>query len=85
MRAQEQVETRKEFEDRLERQSDEADAGAYDHVFAEMIDDLVNQLPEGYVFENSRIVRLDPSLPDHVYVTSKVNGLPSGQVRIPAL
>ena len=79
------TETREEFEARLIRQSEDADAGAYDHIFDAMLDDLISSLPEGYGFENGRIVRLDPSLPDHVYVEAKANGIPTGrQVRLVA-
>ena len=78
-RADAGTETREEFEERLVRQSAAADAGEYDYIFAEMVEDLVNQLPDGYVLENGRIIRSDPNLPDHVYVESKVDGVPSGR------
>lgn len=74
------IETRQEFEARLMRQSDEADAGAFDDHFAEMIRDLISQLPKGYVFENGQIVRIDSSLPDHVFVETKINKEPSGRI-----
>ena len=46
---------------------------------------LERQLPDGYMLDgSSRIVRLDPNLPDHVYVTAEIDGMPSGRVRIPA-
>lgn len=81
----ERSETTEEFEARLRRQQEEVDAGAYDDVLADHIHYLENQLPDGYILdETSRIVRLDSSLPDHVYVTSVINGVPSGRVRVPA-
>ena len=85
MTARERSETTEEFEARLQRQQEEVEAGAYDDVLADHIRYLENQLPDGYILdETSRIVRLDPSLPDHVYVISEINGVPSGRVRIPA-
>lgn len=81
----EHSETREEFEARLQRQAEEAEAGAYDDVLAEQLRYLLSQLPDGYILDDtSRIVRLDPDLPDHIYVTSMINGVPSGRVRIPA-
>ena len=78
-------ETTDEFEARLRRQQEEVEAEAYDDVLADHIEYLESRLPDGYILdETSRIVRLDPSLPDHVYVTSEINGVPSGRVRIPA-
>ena len=35
-------ETREEFEARLLRQSDEADAGAYDHIFERTLNDMIS-------------------------------------------
>ena len=78
-RADAGTETREEFEERLIRQSAAADAGEYGSIFAEMVEDLVNHLPDGYVLEDGRIIRSDSSLPDHVYVESKVDGVLSGQ------
>lgn len=61
------------------------EVGAYDDVLADHVHYLESQLPDGYILdEASRIVRLDPSLRDHVYVTSEINGVPSGRVTIPA-
>ena len=80
------TETREEFEARLLRQSDEADAGAYDHIFERMLNDMINRLPDGYTYEDGRIVRTDPNLPDHCYVEAKVNGVLAGRlVRLAAL
>ena len=67
-------ETREQFEARLLRQSDEADAGAYDHIFGPMIDDLFSQMPDGYIIVEGSFFRLDPDLPDHFYVESRVTG-----------
>ncbi len=67
------------------KQAEAAEAGAYDDVLAEQLLYLLSQLPDGYILdETSRIVRLDPDLPDHIYVTSMINGVPSGRVRVPA-
>ena len=64
-------ETTEEFEARLQRQQEDVEAGAYDDVLAGHIRYLESQLPDGYVLDDSsRIVRLDPRLPDHVHVTS---------------
>lgn len=85
MTTRERSETTGEFEARLRRQQKEVEAGAYDDVLAENVRYLECQLPDGYVLDDtSRIVRLDPRLPDHVYVTAEINGAPSGRVRIPA-
>ena len=46
-RSDTRTETREEFEARLLRQSDEADAGAYDHLAARGLDYLISQLPDG--------------------------------------
>ena len=86
MTTTERSETTEEFEARLQRQAEDVEAGAYDDVLAEQLLYLLSQLPDGYILDDtSRIVRLDPDLPDHVYVTSMINGVPSGRVRIPAL
>ena len=54
-------------------------------MLAEQLLYLLGQLPDGYILDDtSRIVRLDPDLPDHIYVTPMINGVPSGRVRIPA-
>ena len=57
------TETREEFEARLLRQADEADAGAYDHIFARHDDYLISQLPDGYIYEGGprRPHRPDPA------------------------
>lgn len=81
----EHTETTEDFEARLMKQAEDAEAGAYDDVLAEQLLYLLSQLPDGYILdETSRIVRLDPNLPDHVHVTSMINGVPSGRVRIRA-
>lgn len=81
----EHTETTEEFEARLLKQAEDAEAGAYDDVLAEQLLYLLSQLPDGYILDDtSRIVRLHPDLPDHIYVTSMINGVPSGRVRIPA-
>ena len=46
-RSDARTETREEFEARLLRQSDEADAGAFDHIFERQHDYLLSQLPDG--------------------------------------
>ncbi|MCY4620473.1 MAG: hypothetical protein OXD34_01360 [bacterium] len=84
MVTRERRETTEEFEARLQRQQEEVEAGAYDDVLAENVRYLERQLPDGYVLDgSSRIVRLDPTLPDHVFVTVETDGVPSGRVRIP--
>lgn len=45
------------------RLSEEADKGAHDQAFAELLDEYVANLPEGYEILAGRVVRLDPSLP----------------------
>lgn len=81
----ERSETTEEFEARLQRQQEEVEAGAYDDVLADNVDYLERQLPDGYILDgSSRVVRLDPTLPDHVYVTAEIDGMPTGRVRIPA-
>ena len=81
-RSDARTETREEFEARLLRQSDEADAGAYDHIFARGRDYLISQLPDGYVFDDDtgHIVRTDPNLPNHFCVAARVDGVPTGRM-----
>ncbi len=80
------TETREEFEARLLRQSDEADAGAYDHIFQRHHDYLLSQLPDGYVFKDGHIVRTDPDLPADIWIASIYDGKPTGQmVKVTAL
>ncbi len=74
------TETREERDARLIRESDAADAGAYDHVFARGRDYLISQLPDGYAFEGGRIVRTDPTLPDHFWIPAISNGVPTGRM-----
>ena len=45
------------------RLSEEADKGAHDQAFAELLDEYAANLPEGYEILAGRVVRLDPSLP----------------------
>ncbi|MCY4621690.1 MAG: hypothetical protein OXD34_07645 [bacterium] len=87
-RSDARTETREEFEARLLRQSDEADAGAYDHIFERQHNDMISRLPDGYEYDydEGAIVRTDPNLPDHCYVEAKVNGALTGRmVRLAAL
>ncbi len=80
------TETREEFEARLLRQSDEADAGAYDHIFQRSRDYLISQLPDGYVFKDGYFVRTDPDLPDHFWIAAVSDGVPTGRmVKVTAL
>ncbi len=72
-------ETREEFEVRLIRQSDEADAGAYDHIRARAREYMLSQIPDGYVFKDGHFVRTDPDLPDHFYIASISDGKPTGR------
>lgn len=78
--------TWQEQEAQLVALHDEAEAGCFDETSKLLADYLISQLPEGYVIdEDARVVRLNPDLPDHVFIDSMVNGLPSGrQVRVPA-
>ncbi len=85
-RSDTRTETREEFEARLLRQADEAAAGAYDHIFARGLDYLISQLPDGYAWDEGRIVRTDPDLPDHVWIAAISNGVPTGRkVKLAAL
>ena len=80
------TETREERDARLLRESDAADAGAYDHLAARGRDYLISQLPDGYTYEDGRIVRTDPNLPDHFWIPAIFDGVPTGQrVKITAL
>ena len=85
MLTREHVETREELEASLGRLQKDAESGYFDDVLADHLNYLVSQLPEGYMLDDvGRVVRLDPDLPDHFYITSQVNGVPSGaQVRVP--
>ena len=77
-------ETREEQEERLLKLHEAAEAGCFDDVFVEQVNYLIGQLPEGYTLdEEARVVRSNPNMPDQVYVTSRVNGVPSGRVKIP--
>ena len=61
-----------------------SEAGEFDQSTADMIDYLLSQLPDGYAFDDhSRLVRLDPSLPDHIYIPARICGVPSDPVRVP--
>ena len=61
-----------------------SEAGDFDQSTAEMVDHLIGLLPDGYALdEESRVVRLDPGLPDHLYVSALINGTSADPVRIP--
>ena len=67
------TETPEEFEARLLRQFDfdEADTGAFDHIFERKHDYMLSQLPDGYAFDDAGcVVRTDPDLPDHVWIAA---------------
>ena len=64
MRTRERPETREEFEARLMRLSDEADAGAFDDFRAEAMAYFESQLPEGYGVDSGGFFRMHPSLPE---------------------
>ena len=84
MASREHPETWEEKEERLLRLHEAAEAGCFDDIFDSLVDYVISQLPEGYMLDDeSRLVRLDPDLPDHVYIASMVNGIPSGRVRVP--
>ena len=85
MAAREHTETWEEMEARLSKLSDEAAAGAFDHIAIAELDALAARLPEGYALEDGFIVRLDPSLPDHVTVPQTHDGRIVGQVTLPTL
>ena len=74
------TETREEFEARLLRESDAADAGAYNDSAARGRDYLISQLPDGYTYEDGRIVRTDPNLPDHFWIPAISDGVPTGRM-----
>lgn len=60
-----------------------SEAGEFDQSTAEMVEYLISQLPDGYALDDhSRVVRLDPSLPDHIYIPTLICGVPSAPVRI---
>ena len=61
-----------------------ATAGAHDEAIMAELDALAARLPDGYALEGGFIVRLDPSLPDHVTVAQTFNGQVVGQVTVPA-
>ena len=81
------TETREEFEAGLLRESDAADAGAYDHIFQRATDYLISQLPDGYILrDDGHIARTDPDLPADIWIASIYDGRPTGQmVKITAL
>ncbi len=79
------TETREERDARLIRESDAADAGAYDHIFARQHDAVISRLPDGYAYEEGRFVRTDPNLPDHFYIEQRIDGVLTGRmVKVPA-
>ena len=65
---------------------EDAEAGYFDETSDELIRYLISQLPEGYILDDAaRVIRLDPDLPDHVFVTPMAKGVPrDGKIRIPA-
>ena len=61
-----------------------SEAGEFDGTSHDTVDHLISQLPDGYALdEECRVIRLDPSLPNHIFVASLVFGVPSDPVRIP--
>ena len=74
------TETLEEREARLLRESDAADAGAYDDIAARGRDYLISQLLDGYTYEDGRIVRTDPNLPDHFWIPAISDGVPTGRM-----
>ena len=84
MATREHVETWEEMEVALSQLSDEAWEGHMTKLVMAALDDLAARLPHGYIIEGGFIVRLDPSLPDHVTVAQKFNGQVVGQVTLPA-
>ena len=81
------TETREERDARLARDSDAADAGAYDHIFQRARDYLISQLPDGYILrDDGHIARTDPDLPADIRIASIFDGKPTGQmVKVTAL
>ncbi len=73
-------ETREEFEAQMLRESEAADAGAYDHLRARAREYMLSQIPDGYAFKDGHFVRTDPTLPDHFYIPSISNGVPTGRM-----
>ena len=61
-----------------------AEAGEFDDASQDTVAHLISQLPDGYALdEECRVIRLDPTLPDHIFVASLVFSVPSYPVRIP--
>ena len=76
--------TRDEQERQLLDLQQASQAGELDQVGLDAIEYLVSQLPEGYALdEENRVVRLDPSLPDHFHIPAMIFGVASDHVRIP--
>jgi hypothetical protein len=50
-------------EEDYRRLSEEADKGAHDQSFAELLEEYAANLPRGYAIRDGKVVRLDPSLP----------------------
>ena len=77
------AESLREEDQRFEELARAAEAGEFGHGF-DAIEYLAGQLPDGYALdEHDRVIRLDPDLPDHFYIPSLVNGVPSGVCRVP--
>ena len=76
--------TDKEREDEIADLVRASEAGEFDYVGREAIQYLISRLPDGYALdEDNHVIRLDPGLPDHFYIPSLINGVPSSPVRIP--
>ena len=76
--------TLEEHEEQLLDLERASESGEFDYVGQEAVEYLISQLPDGYVLDDeNRVVRLDPSLPDHVYIPALIFGVPSDPVRIP--
>ena len=61
-------ETWEELEARLAEDAVAAEAGAYDHTFEPMYDELFREMPDGYIMAEGSFFRTDPNLPDHFYL-----------------
>ena len=76
--------TREEQERQLVDLQQASEAGELDQVGVAAVEYLLSRLPEGYALdEDNRVVRLDPSLPDHFYVPALIFGVAADPVRIP--
>ena len=73
------TETSEEFEAQMLRESEAADAGAYDHLRVRAREYMLSQIPDGYVFKDGHFVRTDPTLPDHFWIAAISYGKPTGR------